>query len=183
MERLIVDICLRLPEFQHIDPQRLLICVSRTKGDGIHGTYAKIHPLRFAGGSLSTSRQQGRRTVTCTLPVIRHRGNEILYLIYFLFPRFFDLSEREKLITILHELYHISPNFDGDLRRFPGKNFAHGSSTKKYNARMAQLLDDYLAKWEDPLLIEFLKLDMAELKARHNSVVGRSYPIPKLTIS
>jgi predicted metallopeptidase len=183
LERLIADICTALPDLSHIDPDRLLVCVSRTRGGGIHGTYAKIHPLRFIGGARTLTRKHGRREITCTMPVVNHCGREILYIIYFLFPRFFDLTEDEKLITVIHELFHISPQFDGDLRRFPGRNFAHGSSTKRYNSHMAQLLAEYRLKSETPHTADFLKVDLACLKERHKAVVGRSFPVPKLIIS
>ena len=81
----------------------------------------------------------------------------MLYIVYFLVPRFFNLPLREKLITIFHELYHVSPGFDGDIRRFPGRNYAHGASRKRYNAEMAGLVDGYLRKNRPGRLI-FLKV-------------------------
>jgi predicted metallopeptidase len=182
LERLIADIVLRMPEFSHIDPRQLLICISTTRGGGIHGTYAKIHPLRFTGGSRTTTARRGRRTFTCTMPTISHRGTEILYIIYFLVPRFTNLPLREKLITVLHELYHVSPEFNGDIRRFPGRNYAHGSSSKKYNALMATLADSYLGSLEDNGLLSFLEGGMEELRARHKTIVGRKYPAPRLRV-
>jgi hypothetical protein len=116
------------------------------------------------------------------MPAISHRGREMLYLIYFLVPRFVDLPFREKLITVFHELYHISPAFDGDIRRFPGKNYAHGSSTRRYNVAMAALVDDYLAGLADRGILAFLDGDMAALRARHRAIVGRKMPAPKLRI-
>ena len=44
---------------------------------------------------------------------------------------------RERLLTLVHELYHISPRCDGDLRRFKGRNHAHGHSRKAYDAMLA----------------------------------------------
>ena len=39
----------------------------------------------------------------------------------FYLPRFCDQSLDEKLSTVMHELWHISPAFDGDIRRLPGR--------------------------------------------------------------
>ncbi|HEY6837487.1 MAG TPA: hypothetical protein VI389_01960, partial [Geobacteraceae bacterium] len=62
LERQIADIVRRMEEFRHVDPERLLICTATTRGKGIHGTFAKIHPLRFAGGAHTTQMRRGRRT-------------------------------------------------------------------------------------------------------------------------
>ena len=67
------------------------------------------------------------------------KGQEFLYILTFYLPRFMDLSFREKLITVFHELWHISPQFDGDLRRHPGRCYAHTSSQKEYDAEMEVL--------------------------------------------
>lgn len=183
LERLIADIVRHVEEFRHIDPARVMVCVASTRGSGIHGTYAKIHPLRFENGARSTTVRRGRRTMTCSMPAVVHRGVEMLYVVYFLVPRFFDLSFREKLITVFHELYHISAAFDGDIRRFPGRNYAHGSSTRQYNAHMATLVDAYLGARPDETLTQFLDGTMTEMRDRYRTIVGRKFPAPKITIS
>jgi predicted metallopeptidase len=183
LERLIADIVKRMDEFNHVDPARLLVCVASTRGGGIHGAYAKIHPLCFENGRKSVVRRRGRRTATCTMPTITHLGIEMLYVIYFLVPRFIDLPLREKLITVFHELYHISPAFDGDIRRFPGRNYAHGSSTKKYNACMSELVARYLEKLPDHTLVGFLDGDMAALRSRHRAIVARRRSMPRIAFS
>jgi hypothetical protein len=180
LERLVSHVAVRVPELAHIAPDRLLICISSTRGGGIRGTYAKIHPLRFPGGTKTMERRRGRHTWLSTMPSVTHRDTEILYVIYFLVPRFFDLSLREKLVTVFHELYHVSPAFDGDIRRFPGRNFAHGSSTRKYNAYMGALVDAYLADHGEPELLAFLDGTLAELRARHRTIVGRRFRIPRI---
>jgi len=178
LERLVAHVTAHVPELAHIDPARLLLCLSSTRGGGIRGTYAKIHPLRFPGGARTMERRQGRQTWLCTMPSITRRETEILYVIYFLVPRFFDLPPREKLITVFHELYHISPAFDGDIRRFPGRNFAHGSSTRKYNTYMAKLVDAYLTDHGEPERLAFLDGTLADLRRRHRTIVGRRFRIP-----
>ena len=183
LERLVADIVVRVEELRHIDPQRLLVCVSSTRGGGIHGTYAKIHPLRFPGGERNREVQRGAGRLTCTMPTISHRDTEMLYVIYFLVPRFLNLTLQEKLITVFHELYHISPAFDGDIRRFAGKNFAHGSSRKRFDALVAALVDDYLGKLPDSQLISFLNGNMDDIRARHSAIVARKMPAPRIRVA
>jgi predicted metallopeptidase len=118
------------------------------------------------------------------MPEIEHRGAEILYVIYFLFPRFFDLSFREKLTTVFHELYHVSPAFDGDIRRFPCRNYVHGGSTRAYDAAMEDLADRYLAQVRgDETTVDFLRHDTSSLRNRHRALVGRKMKAPRILIS
>lgn len=182
LEKLVADIVCRVADFSHIDPEKVLLCVSSTRGGGVHGTFAKIHPLRFPGGSFSREVRRGRRVYTCTMPAVTHRDNEILYLIYFLVPRFLNLPFREKLITVFHELYHISPDFDGDIRRFPGRNYAHGSSRKRYNKLMETLVDRYLRECASLDDFDFLAGDMDALRGKYRAIVGRKYPAPKMQV-
>jgi hypothetical protein len=182
LESLVTDIVNRVDALRHIDSSRVLICVASTRGGGIHGTFAKIHPLRFRGGESSIQVKRGRKTCICTMPTVTLKGVEMLYIVYFLVPRFFNLPLREKLITVFHELYHVSPCFDGDIRRFPGRNYAHGASRKRYNAVMAGLVDEYL-RMVDPVAVpEFLQGDMAALRERFRTIVGRRFPAPKIQI-
>lgn len=182
LERLIADIAGRVEEFSHIDPRRVLVCVSSTRNGGVHGTYAKIHPLRFEDGTRSKIIRRGLRKYAYEMPTISHRGVDVLYVVYFLVPRFLNLPFREKLITLFHELYHISPEFNGDIRRFPGKNYAHGSSTKRYNAYMGKLVDAYLEKHEPVGLTAFLEGDMAAVRERYKAIVGRKMAAPQITL-
>jgi predicted metallopeptidase len=180
LERLIAHITRSVEEFAHIDPRRVLVCVSSTRGGGVHGTYAKIHPLRFEEGKRSKTVRRGMRRFEYEMPRISHRGVEMLYVVYFLVPRFLNLPFREKLITLFHELYHISPDFNGDIRRFPGKNYAHGSSTKRYNDRMGRLVDFYLENLDDMGMLAFLQGDMDDVRGRFKTIVGRKMAAPRI---
>ncbi len=182
LERLIRDITLQVREFNHIDPSLVLVCVASARGGGVHGTYAKIHALRFPGGERTAELRRGRERATCTMPTVTHRGVEMLYVVYFLVPRFLNLSPREKLITIFHELYHISPRFDGDIRRFPGKNYAHGSSRKNYNTLVAGMVDDWLKKLNGIALPDFLQEDMESIRAKYRVIVGRKLAAPRIRV-
>ncbi len=183
LERLIREISAEVEEFNHVDPSRVLVCVASTRGGGVHGTYAKIHALRFPGGERTSELRRGSKRVIYTMPTITHRGMEMLYVIYFLVPRFLNLSCREKLITIFHELYHISPRFDGDIRRFPGKNYAHGSSRKNYNNLVAGVVDEWLKTHDGTALPDFLHEDMGSIRAKYQVIVGRKLAAPRVKIS
>lgn len=182
LEQLIRDITARTPELAHVAAEKLLVCVSSGRA-GRGGSLAKIHPLRFAGGERSVKTRRGRRSVLCTMPSIKHQGEEMLYVIYFLVPRFLELPLREKMITIFHELYHISPDCDGDIRRFPGRNYAHGSSTKSYNLLMGTLVDAYLERLPDRSVLEFLVGNLASLRSRHSAIVARRLQAPRISIT
>jgi len=182
LERIIADIAARHAAFSHVDPAQLLVCVNSTRSGTPHGLFAKIHPLRFPEGSVVQTVRRGRSTFRCIMPEVTHQGRGILYVIYFMIPRFLDRTLRDKLITIFHELYHISPFFDGDIRRFPGKNFAHGGSTKKYNRLMEQFVDDYMQMPGSSGLTAFLEHGMAELRERHKAIVGRKMVMPKIRV-
>lgn len=176
---LAADICRRVPELGHIDPQRLLVCLSRSRADGSHGVYARIAPLRFAAGATEHSRRRGRYLETFRLPSLNHEGREILYLIYLMVPRFLRLGREQKLATVIHELYHIAEACNGDLRRFPGRNFAHGSSRNGYNRIIARLQEQYLAQGPDPQLLDCLNLDEEGWRHSHFRLTGLNVPLPR----
>jgi hypothetical protein len=107
-------------------------------------------------------------------------GREMLYLLTFCLPRFLDQSFEEKLITVFHELYHVSPAFDGDLRRHPGRYAVHSHSKDDYDRAMAELVKGYLEDHPEPEHFAFLRFGYRELWRRHGGVVGTIVPRPKL---
>ncbi len=181
LERLIADITARHEAFSHIDPTRLMVCINSSRSSRC-GLFAKIHPLRFPEGRTVQTVKRGRATYRCTMPEVFHKGVDLLYVIYFSLPRFFDRPFRDKLITVFHELYHISPAFDGDIRRFEGKNYAHGSSTKKYNKLMERFVDEYLQKHDGTGPTTFLEQELSILREMHRAIVGRKMVVPKIKV-
>lgn len=182
IETIMGDVVARLDEFSHIDPSRIIVSISFTRSGGVGGTCARIHPLRFQGGDVTTVVTRGRHRYRLTMPTLTHRGREALYLITFLVPRFLNLPPREKLATIVHELYHVSPAFDGDIRRFPGRNFAHGPSRKRYNRLIETFVDHYLALDGSAEILAPLAPPLIQLKALHRAVVGRRFPAPRVRV-
>ena len=177
MRRLCDDMAGRLDQLQHIDMTRVALSFAQTRRTGSLGMHASLTPLRFAGGQMHTFRRKRRWGIQ---RLYDPDGREMFYILNFYLPRFFDLPFREKLITTLHELWHIGPNFDGDVRRLGGRCFAHGSSQKQYDAHIETLLDRWLAMNPPESVYDFLRLKFRELTARHGRVFGRRVPAPKL---
>ena len=170
------DIVQKAPEFRHIDLSRVLFSIIKARNGREHGLQARITPLRFQNGAIVT-RHRGTLYQTQRFTV---NGQEVLYIVTFVLPRFMNRELEDRLVTIFHELYHISPQFDGDLRRHAGRYCAHTRSKKGYDSHMTKLVRDYLANGADAERHAFLKLSFAQLCQRHGSVVGLHLPRPKL---
>ena len=204
MTRLCEDIVGRVETFRHIRMSEVLVSFAQARRRVPHGLQAKLTPMRFENGRLTTVR--GGRTWTVQRLFVPdhqdasrrnpvgythetdqhetdeiHRGQrEILYILTFYLPRFLDHCFREKMITVFHELYHISPLFDGDIRRMGGRCHVHTHSQKEYDRQMGVLVDEYLARGTPEDRFPFLKKRFQNLQFEHGGVVGVQVPIPKL---
>jgi len=174
--RVCADMTARLDEFHHIDMSRVAVSFRQTRKRMSHGLYASLTPLRFAGGQTCSIRR-GRKL---SMQRVEVDGREMLYMLNFYLPRFLDLSFREKLTTIAHELLHISPHFDGDLRRFSGRCYAHTHSHKQFDAQAEQLAQRWLAGGPEESVYAFLQSDFLRLHALHGRIYGRRIAAPKL---
>ena len=171
------DVCFRVPELNHVDMDRVVVAFSQTRHNSPFGVFASTVPLRFENGeTLKFSREKYWRIQRC----VRSDGVEYLYILYFFVPRFIDLKFRDKLETIVHELYHISPKFNGDLRRFKGRCFAHGSSQKRYDMMVRSFVDKWLKRDPPPEIWDFLNMNYKELVAIFGGVHGTRIPMPKV---
>jgi predicted metallopeptidase len=177
VRRLCDDMVARLEQLRHIDMSRVAVSFSQTRRSGKEGMFATLTPLRFAGGQMHTFRRKRRWGIQ---RLFDPEGREMLYVLTFYLPRFLDLPLREKLTTVLHELWHIGPDFDGDVRRLGGRCFAHGSSQKQYDVHIEALLDRWLSLAPPAALYSFLQPTFRELVAQHGRVYGRKVPTPKL---
>jgi predicted metallopeptidase len=179
MEEVVRDVVTTLPELRHVDLDRVLVSIMQARQKSQHGVYASCCPLRFENGE-SEVIHGGRRF---RMPPLQHDGREVLYLLYFMLPRFHEEQDYHgKLATVIHELYHISPHFNGDIRRFPGKNFAHGHSREQYHRAMCHLATRYLATSPRANDWEFLRMPFSELLKRPGGVVGRAVPKPRAVL-
>jgi predicted metallopeptidase len=177
MVRLCREFVDRLPELRHIQMDRVAIVFAQARKRELTGMQASLTPLRFEGGSRVGVRRGRRFTMRRLCDA---QGRELLYLLTFYLPRYLDLDFRAKLETAVHELWHISPACDGDLRRHAGRCYAHSASQAAYDANVARLVDRWLR--QDPPIESygFLRLSFDELRRRHGQVVGLKIPRPKL---
>jgi hypothetical protein len=176
VERLCADIVARTDALGHIDVGRLLFGVTQARNPRVYGLQARVTPLRFARGQLTRQ----RRGVTYQVQRYFLGATEFLYLVTFCLPRFLDQDFDDKLVTLFHELYHISPAFDGDLRRHAGRYSVHSRSQKDYDLHMADLARAYLTGRPDAALHAFLRLNFAQLERRHGCILGVMVPRPKV---
>lgn len=166
-----------LPELGHVQLDRVAICFAQTRTAALHGVQATLTPLRFAGGAETTDR--GNRSWGIQR-VLDASGQEMLYVLRFYLPRFLDQSLTEKLITVVHELWHISPKCDGDLRRHAGRCFAHSHSKAHYDAQMHELVNRWLATNPPADAYAFLENNSRQLAGQYGGVYGLRIPAPKL---
>ncbi len=177
MRRLCRAVVLRVPQFYRIDLDRVAIRYCQTRKGVPYGMQASLTPMRFEGGALYEKR--GGQTWTVERLVDRE-GREMLYLLSFYLPRFLDLSLHEKLVTVFHELWHIGPRFDGDLRRLPGRCHVHSRSEREYDDAMAVLVDRWLAVDPPAQTYDFLHCNFRQLQKEYGTVFGLKIPTPKL---
>jgi hypothetical protein len=171
------DMVARLPELAHIDVARVAISFSQTRKAVTYGMQASLTPMRFENGALS-ERRAGRSYAVQRL--YDASGRELLYILNFYLPRYLNLPLEEKLSTVVHELWHISPDFNGDLRRHGGRCYAHGPSQKAYDAHTGRLAERWLAFDPPAELYQFLRGNFRQLLRRHGAVYGTRIPVPKL---
>lgn len=176
MRVLIRDVLARTPDLAHIDLNYVLLGISRARTRRPFGLQAKVTPMRFRHGAMT----QKRRGWLYQVQQFYVNGVAMLYLLAFCLPRFQDLPFDEKMITIFHELFHIAPEFNGDLRRHAGRYYQHSHSKKKYDLHMQKYVQAYFDSGPDLALSDFLKFTFEELHERQGGVQGVLVPVPKL---
>jgi len=177
IRQLCADLVERTPELSHIQLDRVAIRFCQARKAVRHGVQASLTPLRFAEGQL-TSRRRGRTWAVERL--YDASGCEMLYLLSFYLPRFLERSFEEKLTTVVHELWHISPRFDGDVRRHIGRCYAHSHSQKQYDSLVRQLAVKWLSLKPPENIYDFLRLSFSQLERDHGRIFGQKIPTPKL---
>jgi predicted metallopeptidase len=126
--RVVADMVRTLPELSHIRASRILFVA----GEARRGSRATIRPM---GG-------KGR-------PRVSLKGRRALYCIT-LRPKFFRASTPEQRVaTLLHELLHVSPKFDGTLD--PERRHSR-MREGRFEALLRPLLRRYLTDGDASLL-------------------------------
>ncbi len=172
------DMTQRVPALSHINMDKVAVgfCSARNYNSP-YGTYATLTPLRFENGATVTVRDGRKYTLQ---KVIDRQNSEKLYLLNFYLPRFFIGSFIDRLTTTVHELWHISPEFNGDIRRLGGRCYVHSGSQKDFDAVAQSLAKQWLTLNPDPQLYEFLKLDLDQIVQQYGPLIGSRYSPPKL---
>lgn len=176
MRLLCADIAARFEPLAHLDVSRMLFGFTQARSFRNYGLQARVTPMRFRDGE----RIRPHRGIPFQVQLFLHEGVEIRYVVTFCLPRFLNRSFDDKFVTIFHELFHISPTFNGDLRRHKGRYSIHTSCQKRYDLEMLAMARDYMQSGADPKLHGFLRLNFAQLRRRHQKVIGHSIPRPKL---
>lgn len=129
VRRLIRDLGARMPEFAHIKAGRVLVVA----GEARRASRGTVKPLAFTGSKAVGP--HGERKA-----VVRVNGKRMLYCIT-LRPLFFRASTPQaRIATLLHELFHISPRFDGTLA--PSRR--HARSREEFPKMLRPLVRRYL---------------------------------------
>jgi Putative phage metallopeptidase len=140
---LIEHVAHTMPEFKHLVPSAILVVA----GEARRGSRATVKPLAFSGGRRSDA--LGRKK-----PLVRVEGRRILYCVT-LRPLFFrDSSPRERVATVLHELFHISRDFDGTLEHA----HTHAELGRRFESRF-QPLEKRLWKYLPEALRTYFSFD------------------------
>jgi predicted metallopeptidase len=132
VKRLVRDLAARAPELSHVRASRVLVVA----GEARRASRATIRPAHFK----ETRKRAG--SGARVKPLIRVKGRKMLYVITLRPLWFLRSSPRERIGTIVHELYHASARFDGTLHR--GRRHSR-LPLAKYNRRVRGIVDRYLA--------------------------------------
>jgi predicted metallopeptidase len=132
---LIRDVAAHMPEFSHIKASRILVVA----GEARRASRGTVKPLM-------SNPVQARRKST-----VKIKGRRMLYCIT-LRPLFFRSSTaQDRIGTLLHELYHISPRFDGTL----DEQRRHESVGREFGAKLRPLVRRYLRQCPPELWAAF----------------------------
>jgi hypothetical protein len=162
--------------FRHVRLERILVSFAQTRKRTPWGTFAKLVPLRFEGGALRGV-EDG---MVWEIAEYSFRGRDVLYILYVYLPRFHELDFRAKVLTLFHELYHVSPAMDGDLRRIPGPNPFHGPSREWFDDQLRPHVEDFLDRLGSSPELDFLREELSALQRRHEGILGLQVKQPEM---
>ena len=200
---LMQDIVARVPALLCIDIADLLV-FGRAGHSKAEGAFATCHCLTLPASEPGYYFWRDRATGSLTRrsewfvtksPVVTIGQREVNYMISFALPRFcdqsLDKSRKErfypgadpwiaKLDTVVHELYHVDPEYHGirPIERGDGTYSAHCHG-RRFFEEVAAMVNEYLATRPDPAVYDFLRRDFDSLHTRFGGVVGavfRTFP-------
>jgi hypothetical protein len=172
LSELAFNIAENVPELSYIDYNQVAFNFKKARKTKVEEVFAEVTCLEPSMEE-TNSFQEGRTKKFFLTNTILNNGIPLKYVIHLYIPTFFNLSFKEKLVTIFHELYHISPKFDGELRKFSNRAYQHGPSLEKYDSYMEYLVLKYLSL--EPKCTEFLKQNKEELIAQSKVIKNMSF--------
>ena len=166
---IINDMIRTTEEFRNFNINRILVCCASNRKDGRGAIYGKLLPMRFKDGSAVVK----HRDKYYMIPKLKVNNVEIFYIIYFYFPKFFNLSAKDKVKVMFHELYHINPDFNGDIRRMGKVKSAHGHSRKSFEEKYIDYAESFLKNIKDKHYCNFLEMHSEDLKKYFSKIKYR----------
>ena len=166
---IIHDMIKTTEEFNMFDLSKILICCASNRKDFRGATYGKLLPLRFKDGS-EIIKHNGK---LYTIPKVKINNTELLYIIYFYIPKFFNLSAKDKINVMFHELYHINPGFNGDIRRMGKVKSAHGHSKKNFEEKYIEYADTFYNSIQKAPYYNFLTMNTDDIQNQFSSIKYR----------
>jgi len=193
------DIVTRVPTLSFIDVADVLV-FARSGRSNAEGAFATCHCLTLPASEPGYYFWRDRKTRRITRrsewfvtksPVVTLGARRIKYMISFALPRYCDQSlgrtRKEhlypgaepwmaKLDTVVHELYHIDPQFAG-IRRIEREDgtFSANCHGHQFFEQVSEMVHTYLNSDPTPAAYEFLRDDFATLERRHGGVVATAF--------
>lgn len=172
---IINEMIIHTEEFKLFDINRILVCCGTNKSTSKGGIYGKLVPLKFENGN-DIIKHKG---YFYSIPRLTVNNIEIMYIIYLYIPKFLDLPAREKVDVMFHELYHINPGFNGDIRRMGKFKKAHGHSRKSFDENYKKYAETFYEQIVGTSFLKFLEMDTAALKKEFRRISYRRMKVPK----
>jgi len=132
------EVCGWVPELAHVDVSRVQFALFYTRSAQRTLTYARCYPLH------RQAKQVGRRWYALE-PIYTSERRKARYILAFAWKRYWSMTPRKRLETLVHELYHISPRFDGELRSFESGGF-HGQGLRWFDRQVRELMETYVSQ-------------------------------------
>ena len=169
---IIEDVARRVRDLRHLDPERIgVLAAARCNGRHWGNLAMCLGLVRSQLPTFSVWLKPGSRTILAVSewfqyrsPRVRLGGRDMHYLILLRLPR---LLLRNPLPTLIHELYHISEDFDAELR--PARHGPH------FDREVRRLTQNWLerARGDLPRLAQ-MRLD--DLKREFGAVLAEGMP-------
>jgi hypothetical protein len=196
---LMQDVVSRVPQLSFINMADVLV-FARSGRSNAEGAFATCHCLTLPASEPGYYFWRDRTTHKLTRrsewfvtksPNVTVGARQVKYMLSFTLPRFCDQSldhsrkERfypgadtwiAKLDTVVHELYHIDPDFAG-IRRIEKEDGTYSANCHghRFFEQVADMVHTYLRTNPSPTMFDFLRDDFTGLDKRHGGVVGTSF--------